>query len=74
MSNRYPENIMKIVRESCGLEENNRLHDAHLQQLSANEVFERVLNYEGLIHCAGRIKSLVRDIYKVDLDAASAEC
>jgi len=62
------EYILKILRQRYKLDENDKSKDKDFIYLSANEVFEHVTTWEGLINYADTIKKWVNDIYKVDLD------
>lgn len=67
--NKYPENIMRILRERKGLEPDDNHCDAELQHMSREEVFSEVLNWDGLIHYDWRIRCWIMDIFKIDIFA-----
>lgn len=64
---RYPENIMKDLRQREGLEPNDTSMDEELQQMSPNEAFDEVLMWNGLIGYARTIKSWIEDIYNIEI-------
>ncbi len=67
--NRYPENIMECVRQQrFGLNEYDESKDQEINELSPQEVFECVCNWNGLLEYAHTIKSWIGDIYKIDLN------
>lgn len=68
-SNKYPEDIMECVRQRLGLDKYDDSRDSDINNMSANEVFEHVCNWNGLLGHATFIKSWIHDIYKIDLDA-----
>lgn len=65
LENKYPEEIMEYVRQSLGLEESDESKDSEINEMSANEVFDYVCNWNGLIGYADLIKSWIEDIYKI---------
>lgn len=67
--NKYPENIMEYVRQTCGLQRYDDSKDNEINMLSPDEVFNRVCNFKSLVGYADMIKSWIRDIYKVDLNS-----
>lgn len=67
---KYPEHIMECVRQRLGLEKYDYSRDEEINELSHNEVFEHVCNWNGLLGYDHTIKSWVRDIYKVELNNA----
>lgn len=42
------------------------IDEAH--SMSRGEIFEAWLNYEGYIHCAHEIKTIVQEVYGIDLN------
>lgn len=65
----YTENIMECVRQRWGLEKYDDSKDDLINELSPDEVFEHVCNWNCLLGYASMIKSWINDIYKIDLDA-----
>lgn len=67
--NSYSEDIMKVLRQRKGLEEDDVGLDHVLNKLNKDIVFREVLNWNGFL---GRwdidIKQWILDIYGVDLD------
>ena len=61
MENKYPEYIMQKVSENLELEYDE------INQLSANEVFDALCNYEGLINYGETIRRWISDIYGIEL-------
>lgn len=66
--NRYPEKIMRCVREMYGLSEYDESRDAEINNMSHGEVFDSVCEWDGLVHYSAKIKSWIMDIYGIDLD------
>lgn len=62
--NKYPEDIMMCVRQRLGVEKYDDSRDSEINKMSANEVFEHVCNWNGLIGYASTIKSWLEGIYK----------
>lgn len=44
------------------------LTNEEVDGMTTNELFETVLNYEGLINYANKIKRIIKDVYGIDLD------
>lgn len=44
------------------------LTNEEINGMTPNEVFETVLNYEGLINYAYKIKRIIKNVYGIDLD------
>lgn len=66
---KYPEYIMKYLRQRKGLEEDDTSSDDRLNNMSRNEVFKEVLNWNGLLgNWDIDIKAWIKDIYGIDLD------
>lgn len=66
--NKYLEKIMECIRQRLGLEKEDTSRDKEINELSSQEVFEHICNWNGLIGYAYTIKSWIRDIYKIDID------
>lgn len=73
MKKKYPEYILRILRESVGIEPYDTQHDEEFNtQWSQNEVFDSVMGYEATFNPT-RVKEFVKDIYGVNLDEVSNE-
>lgn len=66
--NRYPEYIMKKLRQHLGLESNDTSRDDEINTYSGNEAFEGVLEWEGICGYTEFIKMWIQDIYEIDLN------
>lgn len=64
---KYPEYIMKKIRQRLGLDEEDKSRDTEINAMSSFEAFEEVLEWEGFIGYARQIKGWIEDIYKVEL-------
>ena len=65
---RYPENIMRIMRETLELSQFDISEDETINEMTPDDVFDSVCKHEGLLGSYSRtIKSWVTDIYKVEL-------
>jgi len=68
-SMRYPEHILKILRQQMfDLEADDTSKDFLLQQIRPDEVFESCLTWEGIINYDVKLKSWIKDIYGISLD------
>lgn len=64
----YPEYIMKILRQRRGLDENDTRLDEEFSLMIPPDVFEEVLEWDGLIGYFYTIKTWIEDIYGFDID------
>ena len=65
--NKYPETIMRYVRQSLDIDEYDDAQDVEINKMSTDEVFEHVCNWNGFIGSADCIKSWIEDIYGISL-------
>ena len=70
MRRNYPEYIKKYVKERLNLEDTKE-NDDYINTLMPNEVFECVLEWNGICNYGETLKVWVKDIYGVDLNAKS---
>ena len=64
----YPENILRLVCQNLDLEPTDTSMDEEINNMSRNEVLNRVCEWEGLIGYGRVIREWIKDIYGVDLD------
>lgn len=64
---KYPEYIMKDVRQHLGLDEDDTSMDSEIDSLSRSEILNVVCDWNGFVGCAYRIKSWIEDIYQIKL-------
>lgn len=64
----YPENILRLVRQNLDLDPKDSSMDEEINNMSRNEVLDRVCEWEGLIGYGSVIREWIKDIYGVDLD------
>lgn len=65
---KYPNAIMEAVRQNLGLEETDESMDDEIEEMSKEEVLERVCSWNGLLGYGSTIKQWVGDIYSVILE------
>jgi len=66
---KYPEYILKKLRQRIDLDEDDTSQDEELDNLAPNKVFSEVLKWDGLLgNYDAYIKSWIKDIYGVDLN------
>lgn len=63
----YPEEILQVLRERNGLDEDDDSRDEEWNTLSPNEVFEECLEWEGIIGYSYTILELISNIFHIDL-------
>ena len=64
----YPENILRLVRQNLDLKPTDTSMDKEINNMSRNEVLNRVCEWEGLIGYGRVIREWIKDIYGVDLN------
>lgn len=68
-SNKYSEEIMKYLRQREELNKYDFSSDSEINKMSANEVFDNVIKWNGLLGSYSEtIKNWVKEIYGVDLN------
>ena len=66
---RYPEGIIRYLRQRKGLDADDTSHDEQLQAMSPSLVFAETLEWNGLLGGWDyQIKGWIKDIYGIDLD------
>ena len=63
----YSEQVMKRVRQSLGYEIDDTSHDEEIAVMSRDGLFNRCLEWEGIMGYGYIIRDFVEDIYKVKL-------
>lgn len=65
---KYPEYIMSYVRQNMGLDSDDTSKDDFINSMNKKDVFDRVLNWNGIIGYAGQINSWIEEIYGIELE------
>ena len=65
--NKYPEYIMRKVRQNLSLEADDTSMDDVINNMDKTEVFNRVLVWEGIIGYCYTIQGFVEDIWGIEL-------
>lgn len=65
---KYPEYIMSYVRQNMGLDSDDKSKDELINSMDKKDVFNRVLNWNGIIGYAGQIKGWIEEIYGIELE------
>lgn len=63
---KYPEYIMKNVRQNMGVEEWDTSLDSEIDKMSPGEVLDRYWEYEGLMGYTSLIVDTVFDVFGLD--------
>lgn len=66
-SNKYPEYIMRAVRQNLGLNEFDFSKDSEINKMDKDEILHRVCVWNNLIGYEKTIKNWIKDIYGVAL-------
>ena len=67
MNQKYPDNIMEILRQRVGLDEDDTSRDDELQTLTPVEALDECLSWEGIDGYTSWILNVIRDTFKVKL-------
>lgn len=67
MNQNYPDNIMEILRQRVGLDEDDTSRDDELQTLTPVEALDECLSWEGIEGYTYWILDVIRDTFKVKL-------
>ena len=65
---KYPEYIMRDLRQREDLEPGDTSQDEELQSMDADMILNEVCNWNGFVGWSQQIKNWVEDIYGVDLN------
>lgn len=64
---KYPEYIMRNIRQNLGLEANDTSRDDYIMKMSKERVFKAYLEWEGIIGYTNEILSTISEIYGTNL-------
>ena len=64
---KYPEYITESVRQNLGLEEKDTSQDSRIENMSHDEILDRVSTWGRLIGYGSTIRRWITDIYGVKL-------
>lgn len=67
-TNKYPEYIMRSIRNSLGIDAYSTEIDDEINSMDRDELFNRICSWHGLGSYGTAIKQWVEDIYNVQLD------
>lgn len=68
---KYPEYIMKALRQRMGLDEDDTSKDESIMKMSKSRVIDEVCNWEGLINYGSVIRGWIEDVYEINLNKVS---
>lgn len=69
LEQKYSSDVIESVRQQLGLEDDDASKDARILNMSKNEIFKHVVNWDGLMgNYDVTIKNWILDVYGVDLD------
>lgn len=60
---KYPEHILKIIRQNLDLDENDNSKDKIIEEMDKDEAFSKVCEWEGIIGFSEKIRDWYKDIY-----------
>lgn len=64
----YSDSVMQAVRQNLDLHPYDTSRDDEIKEMSRTEVFERCLNWDGIVGYSEIILDYVNGIYNVDLE------
>lgn len=64
---KYPEEIMRNVRQNLGLKPDDTSKDEIIMSMDKEDVLDRCLTWEGICGYGSLILSMVNGIYETDL-------
>lgn len=65
---KYPEYIMSYVRQNMGLDSDDTSKDDFINSMNKKDVFDRVLNWNGIVGYSSQIKGWIEEIYGIELE------
>ena len=65
---KYPENILRIVRQYLDIEPTDTSKDDEINTMNQSEILNCVCTWEGLIGYGRVIRNWIKDIYGINLD------
>lgn len=68
MNQNYPEYIIQRLKDRRDIDYSDKTRDEEFQNMSPREVFEDILEWEGICGYTSLILTWIEDIYKVKLD------
>ena len=71
--NKYPEHIMKTLRQRLNLEPDDTSSDDIINLYSPSEALDELLIWEGIIGYTSTIKYWIEVVYGLDIDALAEE-
>lgn len=64
---KYPEEIMRNIRQNLGLEADDTSKDDYIMQMDKEDALDRCLTWEGICGYGSLVLSMVNGIYGTDL-------
>ena len=65
---KYPEYILRCIRQNLGYEADDKRADKEIESMGRSEVFERYLEWQGMIGYADELLKVIEYIYDIDLE------
>jgi len=65
---KYPDYIVRDVRQNMGLEPDDTSRDSEILTMTPAEIFDRGLEWQGIIGYSHRILSAIEEIFDINLD------
>lgn len=65
---KYDKYIYKIVRQWMGLDEDDKSRDNEINSLSPREVFEAILEWDGIIGYGDKILRWIEDCFNIKVN------
>ena len=62
------QHIIRDIRENLGVDPNDTSKDDEINRMSLGEIFSRWCEWNGLINWSGTLKTVILDIYGIDIE------
>ena len=67
-TNKYPDYIMRTLRQRRGLDEYDNSKDSYISEMSPERAFSEMCEWNGFIGWSGTIKGWIKDTYGIELE------
>ena len=65
---KYSEYILSCVRQSLGYEADDKQADEEIESMEKSEIFERYLQWQGIIGYGDTLLRVIENIYDIELE------
>ena len=65
---KYSEYILRCVRQNLGYASDDKQADEEIESMERSEIFERYLQWQGIIGYGDTLLRVIEDIYDIELE------